>query len=78
MNQQRGKEKGCFQPQTLDIDETIFDKNLKIVDNELETQLSGAFPGLKPSIAATSKQFTQEPNQLFPQAEYPAVQVRHV
>lgn len=75
MNQTRGKSNGVFQPQTLDVDETIFDKNLKIVDDqELDDQLTGIFPGLGKNANLSTSKFKAE-RKLLPQEDYPAVQV---
>lgn len=49
----RGKSGGLFQPQTLDIDESIFDRNLKIVtgaaDGQEDATASPFFTGAAPS-----------------------------
>ena len=51
MNASRSKNSGVFQPQTLDVDESIFDKNLKIIeDHALEDNISGIFPGLNKNV----------------------------
>ena len=78
MNQPRGKNSGVFQPQILDVDESIFDNNLKIVDGkDLDDTLSGIFPGVsKNANASAAKQYKHERSKLFPQAEYPTVQVK--
>ena len=78
MNQPRGKSSGVFHPQTLDVDESIFDNNLKIVDGkDIDDTISGIFPGLtKNANVSASKQYKHERSKLFPQAEYPTVQVK--
>ena len=78
MNQPQGTDNGVFQPQTLDVDETIFNKNLKIVDgNELEDKMSEVFPGLtKNPNLPLGKEYKQE-RSLFPQQEYPTIQVNN-
>ena len=75
MTQHRSKSNGVFQPQTLDVDESIFDKNLKIVDDqELDDQLTGIFPGLTKNANVSKSKFKPE-RKLLQQEEYPAVQV---
>ena len=75
MNQSRSKSKGVFQPQTLDVDESIFDKNLKIVDDQgIDDQMTGIFPGLGKNANISTSKFKAE-RKLLPQEDYPAVQV---
>lgn len=56
----RGKNGGVFQPQSLEIDETIFDRNLKIVPNLEEGPETRGFTSkavdsfLRPSAASSS------------------------
>ena len=70
------KKTGVFQPQTLDVDETIFDKNLKIIDdNELDDNISGLFPGMTKNENASAAQKYKMQRKLLPQDEYPTVQV---
>jgi len=70
------KKTGAFQPQTLDVDETIFDKNLKIIDdNELDDNISGLFPGMTKNENASAAQKYKMQRKLLPQDEYPTVQV---
>ena len=73
----QNKNNGAFQPQTLDIDESIFDKNLKIIDEKnVDDTISGIFPGLaKNASASTAKQYKAE-RKLLPQEQYPTVQVQ--
>jgi len=51
---------------TLDVDEKIMDRNLKIVGNEVEEEFDTLFPGM-----AVAK----EPVSLLPEPNYPSVQV---
>ena len=70
------KKTGVFQPQTLDVDETIFDKNLKIIDdNELDDNISGLFPGMTKNENASAAQKYKMQRKLLPQDEYPTIQV---
>ena len=76
MSKSCGKNTGVFQPQTLDVDESIFDKNLKIVDKDLEGSISEIFPGLDNASKPYSTQnYKNERKELFPQQEYPTIQV---
>lgn len=76
MSQFRNKTSGVFQPQTLDVDESIFDKNLKIIDDQsLDDKISGIFPGLNQNAnASTDKKYKTE-RKLLPHEEYPTMQV---
>ncbi len=42
----RGQKGGIFQPQTLDIDQSIIDNNLRIVEGDDEEQIVKSLTGM--------------------------------
>ena len=62
-----GAGSGFFQPMTLDVDEKILDKNLKIVSDAADDEFGSIFPGM------SSKPV--EKVSLLPEPDYPSVQV---
>jgi hypothetical protein len=63
---------GFFQPVTLDVDEKIIDRNLKIVTDDTEEEFSSIFPGMTQSSSAPR---SQDRMSLLPEPDYPSVQV---
>jgi hypothetical protein len=61
---------GFFQPMTLDVDEKILDKNLKIVNDSAEEEFSSLFPGM-----TTKQEKSRDKVSLLPEPDYPSVQV---
>ena len=72
---QPSKKSSGFLPQTLDVDDSIIDNNLKIVENkDLEDKITGIFPGLvNNSNTSSAKHRTDK--KLLPTDDYPTVQV---
>ena len=65
---------GFFQPVTLDVDEKIIDRNLKIVTDDTEEEFSSIFPGM---TQASAPPRNQDRMSLLPEPDYPSVQVRY-
>ena len=65
---------GYFQPMTLDVDDKILDRNLKIIHDDTEDELNEIFPGMMASQShlASAKSDTLS---LLPEPDYPSVQV---
>ena len=63
MNRSNAVPSGLFQPQTLDVDENIFDKNLRIIDGHNESDQTPLF-----------RQLDSRPT-LLPEPELPSVTV---
>jgi len=63
---------GFFQPVTLDVDEKIIDRNLKIVPDDTEDDFSSIFPGMAQASAPARN---QDRMSLIPEIDYPSVQV---
>jgi hypothetical protein len=61
---------GFFQPMTLDVDEKIIDRNLKIVTDEAEDELGQLFPAI-----GQIRDTHQDRVSLLPEPDYPSVQV---
>ena len=61
---------GFFQPMTLDVDEKIIDRNLKIVTDETEEELGQLFPAI-----GQNRERNQDRVSLIPEPDYPSVQV---
>ena len=73
---QTNKKSNGFLPQTLDIDDSIIDNNLKIVENkDLEDKITGIFPGLVNNANASAAKHYKTDCKLLPTDEYPTVQV---
>ena len=70
------KKSGGFLPQTLDVDDSIIDNNLKIIDsNDLDDKITGIFPGLVNNANASTAKHYKSDRKLLPADEYPTVQV---
>ena len=68
---------GGFLPQTLDVDDSIIDQNLKIIDNQsVDDKISGIFPGLVNNANASTAKHYETNRKLLPTEEYPIVQVK--
>ena len=65
MNRSNAVPSGIFQPQTLDVDENIFDKNLRIIDDGLDQSELSAVPSIRPHHQPT----------LLPEPELPSITV---
>ena len=73
---QPNKKSAGFLPQTLDVDDSIIDNNLKIIENkDLEDKITGIFPGLVNNANASSAKHYKTDRKLLPTDEYPTVQV---
>ena len=73
---QPNKKSGGFLPQTLDVDDSIIDNNLKIIESkELEDKITGIFPGLVNNANASTAKHYKNDRKLLPTDEYPTVQV---
>ena len=73
---QPNKKSGGFLPQTLDVDDSIIDNNLKIIENkDLEDKITGIFPGLVNNANASTAKHYRNDRKLLPTDEYPTVQV---
>ena len=73
---QPNKKSGDFLPQTLDVDDSIIDNNLKIIENkDLEDKITGIFPGLVNNANASTAKHYRNDRKLLPTDEYPTVQV---
>ena len=73
---QPNKNSGGFLPQTLDVDDSIIDNNLKIIENkDFEDKITGIFPGLVNNANASTAKHYRNDRKLLPTDEYPTVQV---
>ena len=70
------KKSSGFLPQTLDVDDSIIDQNLKIVENKsFDDNITGLFPGLVNNANASTAKHYKNDRKLLPTEDYPTVQV---
>jgi len=74
------KTEGIFQPQTLDVDESIINRALKIVDDDVigggsDVTGSGLFPSSGRSSSSAAKQLGLKSSPLLPAENLPVIKV---